>query len=513
MKSRTALQMLSVMFAFAFCLTASYADVKPNALFSDHMVLQQGKTIHVWGTANPGEKVTVQLDRQKKSTKTGDNGEWKVALKKMTVGGPYELTISGDNTITYNNVMLGEVWVCSGQSNMQWTVSNSNNPDYEIKMANYPNIRLFYVPRVSTGEPQKNVNAKWEVCNPSTIPGFSAVAYFFGRELNTRLNVPIGLIHTSWGGTPAEAWTRQQELEDLPIASKIVEDGKNKLANYPNQLEKLEQDYLDWKERAQLAEYKGDPVPEAPRIPDDFRRHPWRPSGLYNAMIAPLIPFGIQGAIWYQGESNAGRAYQYRELFPTMIQSWRNAWDQGDFPFYFVQLANFKPGGGNWPELREAQTMTLSLPNTGMAVTTDIGNPVDIHPRNKQDVGKRLALVALAQDYGHDIVYSGPMYKAMEVKGNSVALSFDHLGSGMVTLGGDTLNGFIIAGSDKEFHPASAKIEGDKVIVSSDAVSSPVAVRYAWTDNPEEANLFNKEGLPASSFRTDEWPGQTVDNR
>lgn len=512
MTLRRTIKLAGVLVALGLCLASVNAEVKPHALFGDHMVLQQGKTIHVWGTADAGEKVTVQLAKQKKSTTADDSGEWKVALKKMAVGGPYSMTISGKNSITYNNVMLGEVWVCSGQSNMQWTVSNSNNPDYEIKMANYPKIRLFSVPRVTAGKPQQNVNAEWQECNPSTIPGFSAVAYFFGRELNTRLNVPIGLIHTSWGGTPAEAWTRQQELEDLPIASKIVEDGKNKLANIPNQLEKLEQDYMDWKDRAATAEYNGDPVPEAPRPPDDFRRHPWRPSGLYNAMIAPLIPYSIQGAIWYQGESNAGRAYQYRELFPTMIQSWRNAWDQGDFPFYFVQLANFKPGGGNWPELREAQTMTLSLPNTGMAVTTDIGDPVDIHPRNKQDVGKRLALVALARDYGHDIVYSGPMYKAMDKKGNSIALSFDHIGSGLVAMGGE-LDGFIIAGADKEFHPATAKIEGDAVIVSSDAVSSPVAVRYAWTDNPEEANLFNKEGLPASSFRTDEWPGQTVDNR
>ncbi|MBZ0255252.1 sialate O-acetylesterase, partial [bacterium] len=332
MRFQSVLKTLSILFAFGFCLTASYADVNPNHLFSDNMVLQQGKPIHVWGTANPGEKVTVQLDRQKKTAKADDNGEWNVTLKKMKVGGPYELTINGDNSITYKNVMLGEVWVCSGQSNMQWTVSNSNNAEQEISMANYPNIRLFYIPRVTAGKPQIDVDAKWEVCTPKTIPGFSAVAYYFGRELYSQMNVPIGLIHTSWGGTPAESWTRQEELEDLPIASKIVENGKKALADVDDVYEKLEMDYMDWKERAQIAEYNGDPVPEAPRIPNDFRRNPWRPCGLYNAMIAPLVPYSFQGAIWYQGESNAGRAYQYRELFPTMIQSWRNAWDQGDFP-------------------------------------------------------------------------------------------------------------------------------------------------------------------------------------
>ncbi len=512
MKLKWMVYLTSIVTAFAFCVAAQ-AEVKPHALFGDHMVLQQGKPVHVWGTAGAGEKVTVKLARQSKSTKADENGDWKVALKKMKVGGPHSLTISGENTITYNNVMVGEVWVCSGQSNMQWTVSNSNNPDYEIRMANYPNIRLFSVPRVTAGKPQENVNAEWKECNPSTIAGFSAVAYFFGRELNTRMNVPIGLIHTSWGGTPAEAWTRKQELEHLPIAKPIVDRWNKAISGVPELYEKLEQDYMDWKDRAATAEYNGDPVPSAPNPPRDPRGNPHRSSGLYNAMIAPLVPYSIQGAIWYQGESNASRAYQYRELFPTMIQSWRNAWGQGEFPFYYVQLANWVPGGGNWPELREAQTMTLNLPNTGMAVTTDIGNPHDIHPRNKQDVGKRLALIALARDYGHAIVYSGPMYKSMKKQGEKIVLSFDHLGSGLAVLHDDQLNGFTVAGADREFHPAMATIDGDQVIVSSDAVNDPVAVRYAWKDNPEEANLYNKEGLPASSFRTDEWPGQTIDNR
>jgi sialate O-acetylesterase len=342
------------------------------------------------------------------------------------------------------------------------------------------------------------------------------VAYFFGRYLHKELNVPVGLIHTSWGGTPAEAWTRREVLEANPDCAPILKRYDDAVAKYPQAMKEYEQKLAEWKEAAQKAKAESTNPPRRPGEPFG-PGHPHSPAGLYNAMIAPLIPYGIAGAIWYQGESNAGRAYQYRTLFPDMIKNWRNDWGVGKFPFLFVQLANFmktkpEPDESAWAELREAQTMTLALPNTGMAVIIDIGDADDIHPKNKQDVGKRLALWALANTYGKKLVYSGPIYKSMKVDGNSIVLSFDHVGGGLVAKGGEELEGFAIAGSDKKFVWADARINGDTVIVSSDKVSEPVAVRYAWADNPV-CNLYNKEELPASPFRTDEWPGVTAENK
>ncbi|MBI1390101.1 MAG: sialate O-acetylesterase [bacterium] len=505
--------------AAALATPATWANVKLNALFNDNAVLQRGEAIPVWGWADPGEKITVQIDRQKASTKADQDGKWMVKLKSMKEGGPYELKVAGNNEITLKNIMIGEVWVCSGQSNMQWRVGDVNNAEYEVAHAWYPNIRLFYVPRVAAGAPQDNVNASWDVCSPDTIPNFSAVAYFFGRELNERLNVPIGLIHTSWGGTPAESWTSEEFLSGNPELEHYTANEREQLAKVDQTYADFQKKFADWVERAKAAEAHGEVVPEAPGVPGDYRRNPWRPTSLYNAMIAPLIPCAFRGAIWYQGESNADRAIEYRTLFPEMIKSWRANWDQGDFPFYFVQLANFN-ANGKWPELREAQTMTLSLPHTGMAVIIDIGDPYDIHPRNKQEVGRRLALNALAQDYGYDLEYSGPMYKSMSKDGSSIVLSFDHAESGLVAGprmdeayvrrasrngGGDgVLRGFEIAGSDGAYHPANAEIKDGKVVVSSPEVSDPVNARYAWKDNPDEANLYNRAGLPASPFRTGE---------
>jgi len=497
---------------------AALGDVKLPAVISDNMVLQGNKKVSIWGWAKPGEEVMVGVSwHSMKWAVTADkDGKWMFKMNSPKTGGPYEMTISGKNTITIKNIMVGEVWVCSGQSNMQWSVQASANAEQEISAANYPNIRLFTVTRKVATEPQSDCEGSWTLCSPQTVPGFSAVAYYFGRELHEELDVPIGLIHTSWGGTPAEAWTRREALEKEADAAPILERYDDVVAKYPQAKKEYEQKIVEWKKTVEKAKAEGEKTPRRPGAPLG-PEHPHSPAGLYNAMIAPLIPYGIGGAIWYQGESNASRAYQYRKLFPAMIKNWRNDWGQGDFPFLFVQLANFRavnpqPTESDWAELREAQLMTLALPNTGMAVIIDIGEADDIHPKNKQDVGKRLALWALARSYGKELVYSGPIYKSMKIKGNEIILYFDHVGGGLIAAGDESLKGFAIAGADRKFVWADAKIDGDNIVVSSGEVSAPVAVRYAWADNPV-CNLYNEEGLPASPFRTDNWGGITVDKK
>jgi sialate O-acetylesterase len=473
----------------------SKAELKLHALFSDHMVLQCDLPCPVWGTVEPGEEISVAVAGQKKSAKAGADGKWSIKLDAMKAGGPHEMTVAGRNSITLHDVLVGEVWICSGQSNMEMSVNSSNNAAEEKAGAKFPNIRLFTVPKKQADEPQRDVQGSWKECGPDTVGGFSAVAYFFGREINQKLGVPVGLIHTSWGGTPAEVWTSDPVMHSRP-------EFKNFLDYYAKQHEGYQQKLAKYKEDAEKAKAEGKPAPKAPNAP-------MKTSCLYNAMIAPLIPFGIKGAIWYQGESNAGNAKLYQTLFPAMIKNWRDDWGQGEFPFGFVQLANYlprkeQPGESNWAELRESQTMTLSLPKTGMAVIVDIGDAKDIHPKNKQDVGKRLALWAQSQVYGKDIVYSSPLYDSMKVEDGKVRLSFKHAGSGLEAKG-EKLVGFSIAGEDRTFVWADAKIDGKTVVVSSDKVAKPVAVRYAWADNPD-CNLYNKEGLPASPFRTDDWP-------
>jgi sialate O-acetylesterase len=495
---------------------AALADIRLPAIIGDNMVLQQDQKATIWGWADPGEEVMVAVNwhNMKWAVTANRSGKWVYKMNPPKAGGPYEMTLTGKNTITVKNIMVGEVWICSGQSNMQMSVQSSNNAAEEIAAADYPNIRLFTVQRKVAQQPQKDCEGSWTLCSPETVPGFTAVGYFFGRELYQKLGVPVGLIHTSWGGTPAEAWTRRGVLKSDTDFRPILDRYDEAIKKYPQAKKEYEEKLVEWKQNVEKAKAEGTNPPRRPGAPFG-PGNPHSPSGLYNAMIAPLIPYGIRGAIWYQGESNAGRAYQYRKLFPAMIKNWRTDWEEGDFPFLFVQLANFMavkpdPGESNWAELREAQLMTLSLPNTGMATIIDIGDANNIHPKNKQDVGKRLALWALAKTYDKDLVYSGPLYKSMEVKGNQIVLHFDHIDSGLVTKGGESLKGFAIAGADRKFVWADAKIEGDTVVVSSDQVSEPVAVRYAWADNPV-CNLYNKEGLPASPFRTDQWPGVTVD--
>ncbi len=471
----------------ALLASAPRAEVKLHGLFTDNAVLQQDIAAPIWGTAEPGEAVTVAIAGQKKTATADKDGAWSVKLGPLKAGGPHELTVAGKNTIALKNVLVGEVWICSGQSNMQWSVQQSANPQAEIAAAAHPKIRLFTVTRGGAEAPQRAVKGgPWQECSPQSVPGFSAVAYYFGRDLQKVLDVPIGLISTNVGGTAAERWTNKKTMEgDAEL--------KSLAAGYPQALANYEKAAEQHKAAAEKAKADGKPAPPAPRRPSP-------PGDLYNNMIAPLPPFAIRGAIWYQGESNAGRARQYGRLFPAMIQNWRSDWGQGDFPFLFVQLCNFT-SSGSWPELREAQLDTLSLPKTGMAVTIDIGDPRDIHPKNKQDVGKRLSLAAQSVAYGKDICFSGPLYKSMVVEGNKARLSFTHIGGGLAARDGK-LAGFTIAGEDKAFVPAEAKIDGPTLVVWSDKVARPVAVRYAWADNPE-CGLVNKEGLPASPFRTD----------
>jgi sialate O-acetylesterase len=436
--------------------TIAAAAVKLPSVIGDNMVLQRGMPVPIWGWAEKGEEVTVRFAGQTASAKADDEGRWKAILSKLDAGGPFDMSVeaaSGSRTV--KNILIGEVWICSGQSNMEMGIGISNNAKQEIAAANYPNIRLFSVPKVQADKPATDVKASWCACNPKTVStggwgGFSAAAYYFGRTLHKDLGVPVGLIHTSWGGTPAENWTSRKALDSVPELKGLAGGGTTKL---------------------------------------------------YNAMIAPLIPFAIRGAIWYQGEANVGRDKQYRTLFPTMIHCWRAEWGEGDFPFLFVQIAPWQYDcQGIW----EAQLMTLkSVPRTGMVVTTDIGDIKDIHPKNKQEVGRRLALWALAKTYGRDVRYSGPIYKTMTIEGNKIRLTFDY-GTGMKAADGKPLSYFKIAGANRVFHAATAEVEGDTLLVSSPEVEKPVAVRFAH-QGKATPNLVNQAGLPASPFRTDAW--------
>jgi sialate O-acetylesterase len=501
------------------CLPA-LADVRLPAIFTDHMVLQQGQKNRVWGSADPGEDVIITIAGQRQTAKANEKGKWQVTLDALPVGGPHTLSITGKNKLAVEDVLVGEVWICSGQSNMQWEVRQANDGDLEAKTAKYPKIRLISVPQVGTQEPQDDFRGKWEVCTPETAATFSAVGYFFGRQLQQTLDVPIGLIDDAWGGSSCEAWVRRDLLEKDGKYTKLMADWVQREKTYD--ADKAKADYekqlADFRDAAAKAKAEGKPAPQQPRPAPNPLTGNARPGNIYNGVLKPTIGYGIRGVIWYQGESNAGRAYQYRDLFPLMIQSWRDEWQIGDFSFYWVQLADFlpeksEPGDSSWAELREAQTMTMSkLPKTGEAVIIDLGEGRDIHPRNKQDVAKRLARWALARDYGmSNVPYHSPQYKSMEKQGNKIVLSIDHVGSGLYTF--DTQNpiGFAIAGSDQKFVWADAKLVGnDKIEVSSNKVAEPAAVRYAWADNPV-CNVYSREGLPLTPFRTDDWKGVTAD--
>ncbi|HEX7585636.1 MAG TPA: sialate O-acetylesterase [Prolixibacteraceae bacterium] len=628
-------------------INTSLANVKPAKIFSSNMVLQKGIENTIWGWADKNEKVSISLNGKTVKAKPGKDGKWTAKLPVMDYGGPYTLTIKGKNTIEMTNVMIGEVWICSGQSNMEFPVSGTKNAAEEIENANYPNIRFFTVPKKVSKLPVADIETgEWSVCTPKTVPGFSAVGYFFGRKINKDLNVTVGLIHTSWGGTDAETWISSETIKNDPDLSgrwndlqkadlanyeaSIKEKVKTLLGEFPTKdngvqqgftqsgfddsawktikaptlweeqgyvgidgigwyrksfvlnkeqasselllsLAKIDDNDISWVNGVEVGktmEYNADRKYKVPasalkegnnviaiRVTDTgggggiygnaedlfalagktkiSLAGDWKikfteistniaigpneyPTLLFNGMINPVVPYGIKGVIWYQGENNASRAKQYRRIFPSLITDWRNKWQLGNFPFIWVQLANFmapvdQPAESSWAELREAQAMTLKLPNTGMASAIDIGDATNIHPTNKQEVGKRLALNALKITYGKDVVYTGPTYESMKVDGKNVIVKFSSTGSGLkVNNKYGYINGFAIAGADKKFHWAKAVVISDNsVVLHSEEVPLPVAVRYGWADNPDDLNLYNKEGLPANPFRTDDWPGIT----
>jgi sialate O-acetylesterase len=633
-----------------------FGQVRLARLFSDHVVLQRQKPIPVWGWAKAGEKVKVTLASQSVEAKADASGKWKVSLKPMEAGGPHTLQATAKSgNVSVNDVLIGEVWLCSGQSNMEWPVSAAKDFDLERKNADFPQIRHFKVEHEVTLSPEADLKSgEWKIASPETVGGFTAVGFFFARELYQKLNVPIGLLNSSWGGSQIEGWISKEAMltneelstyaQNLPKTweeADLIMDKKMKRrlfkdASYEPTWED-EKKYLaadvnfstwqktpdavgqwDWKglmgfrgkgymakevvlpadlaskqTTLSLAENDGavevyvnaklvsEGIVKGPRkivvpantwkdgknvlvvrtgnmvgaawfgpgmmgsandlfvddgsrkislakdwylMPSFAEKHEYAHlmnnvgTTIYNAMIEPLLPFGIRGALWYQGEANAGRAYQYRQSFPLMINDWRKRWND-DFSFYWVQLSSFGKDndsnkGSGWAELREAQNMTLSLPKTGMAVCTDVGNPNDIHPTNKQDVAHRLATNALKMDYGQNIPYASPLYDQMTVTNGKVTITFKNAENGLTVKDRyGYLKGFEVAGEDKVFHYAQAEIQGNAVVVSSPKVSKPVAVRYGWTDAPEEANLFNKDGFPASPFRTDSWPGITVNTK
>jgi sialate O-acetylesterase len=530
------------------------ADVKLPALISNNMVLQAGKPLPIWGFADAGEKVTVTLGDQKAEATADDKGAWKVTLKPLKAGDAVTMTVAGKNTIEVKNILVGSVWVCSGQSNMQFGLNGAHNVAAEQPKAAYPKIRLFTVPDITSLTPKNDVVGEWVECTRKTAFIFSAVGYFFGRDVHEAMGLPVGLIHTSWGGTPAESWTSIEGLKKDPELAGYVTTIENTihgvpgakekyiadLANYEKEKKKWDEevglpfqeemkDYDDGvkKAKAERTPEPGKPLlsrpaPKPPIEPGKGPIGPGIPTVLYNSMIAPLIPFAIEGAIWYQGESNAGAADLYRTLFPRMITDWREHWGQGDFPFLFVQLANWlprkdEPSDEPWAHLREAQTLALKLPHTGMAVIIDIGDAKDIHPRDKMDVGHRLALWALRDTFGKKVVASGPLYSGMKIEGDKIRISFTEIGGGLIIGAAPSMQpsvepekplgelvGFAIAGEDGKFVWAKAVIDGETVVVSSDKIAKPTMVRYAWANNPA-CNLYNKEGLPASPFRTDPW--------
>jgi sialate O-acetylesterase len=496
-----------VLLAWLCAAPRASADVRLPHVLGSNMVLQRDVPLPVWGWADPGEAVTVKLGEHQVSTKADANGEWLVKLPAMPAGGPYEMTVSGTNTIQLTDVLVGEVWFCSGQSNMEFGVGGVVNAEQEVAAADCPRIRLYHVPNVTGGVPRADVDAAWQPCRPDTVPGFSAVAYFFGRDLQRELDVPVGLIEAAWGGTRIEPWTPPAGFASVPEFHDIAEAVEQATPNYKRALAETIEAIEAWAPTAKAALAAGTEVPAPPGWP----RHPLDsagdPTGLYNGMVHPIVPFAIRGAIWYQGESNWEDGLLYEARMRALINGWRQVWGEGDFPFYFVQIAPFdgwytdeKAG-----ELWQAQTAALAVPNTGMAVITDVADLQDIHPRNKQVVGERLALWALAKTYGKkDIVYSGPLYKSMAVEESKVRLRFDHVGSGLASRDGAPLSEFQIAGEDKVFVAAQAEVDGDSVVVSSDEVAKPVAVRLGW-HRTAQPNLINKEGLPASPFRTDDW--------
>jgi sialate O-acetylesterase len=494
---------------------SSQAETRLPAIIGDNMVLQQKQEDPIWGWDTPGTQVTVSFAGQSKSATVDAKGKWTVKLDAMPANAkPATMTIKGSSTHELKNILIGEVWICSGQSNMQFAVNSTWDADLEIATANFPQIHLITVPNVGTQEPQQDFKGAWTECSPQTVGGFSAVGFFYGRLLHKMLGVPVGLINDSWGGSACEAWVPRSVLEKDGRFKSLLDGWKQREATLS--APKAQADYdkalADWKVKFEAAKKAGQPLPRPPQSPQQLLGGNSRPGNIYNGVLLPTIGYGIKGAIWYQGESNAGRAYEYSYLFPLMIQQWRKEWNQGDFPFYWVQLADFKaeqplPGDSDWAELRESQTKTEnSVKNGGQAVIIDLGEAADIHPKNKKDVAERLARWALVKDYGIKLPYRSPEYKSVEIAGNKAIVTLDTFGSSIRTVDSKEVKGVAICGEDHQWQWATAVIiANDKIAVSSPKIAKPIAVRYAWSDNPV-CNLYSADGLPVTPFRTDSFP-------
>jgi sialate O-acetylesterase len=498
---------LVALFSALLCALPGWSEVSLPKMLSDHVVFQREQPIHIWGSAAPGEQVTVALHGQKQSATADALGQWSVFLIPEHAGGPYQLTVQATNTITLSDVLIGDVWFASGQSNMEMPLSGFPNSAVvkdsaqEIAHANQPEIRLLHIARKSADYPLFGQDASWTACTPETAASFSAVAYFFGREIQEREHVPIGLIDSSWGGTPAEAWI---SLDGLASDSALMPVFRVRAQMMQNQA-LLPALVAQEKREDAAAKQANQPAPKHPYHPNP---ESWAPAGLYNGMVAPEIGFAIKGVIWYQGESNAapGQALMYSKVFPALISNWRTKWGEGNFPFLFVQISSYQSPVETWGIVRDAQRRSLDLVNTGMAVTLDVGNPENIHPADKQTVGHRLALAARALAYGESMEYSGPLFRQVTSEGTSLRIWFDHTTDGLSAKGGQ-LTGFEVAGADHHFEPATARIDGSTVIVAAPEVKTPVYVRYAWA-NVSDANLYNGAGLPASTFTSETEPAE-----
>ncbi|HEX8186801.1 MAG TPA: sialate O-acetylesterase [Pyrinomonadaceae bacterium] len=496
------------------------ADVSLPDVLSDSMVLQRGVRVPVWGTAAPGEAVTVNFAGQTKRTTAGADGRWRVWLDPLRANAtPAVLAVSGRNRVELKDVLVGEVWLVSGQSNMQFTLAETREAQAAIAAADHPNIRLFNVSRQVAFKHRPPPLAAWRAASPESVRDFSAAGYYFAVELQKELGVPVGVINSSYGGSQAEAWTPVEYLNASPDLKPTVERAKIWDEERPRVKVEYEGQIKRWREEADRAKAAGARPSPSPPVPDALREYRVA-SSIYDGMIEPLIPFPVRGAFWYQGESNEARAEQYGILLPTMIRAWRERWGQGDFPFGIVQLPNYRdprpePADEAWSHIREAQRRTArSTKNAGLIVTIDVGEAHDIHPKNKLDVGRRMARWALADVYGRGATATGPMFGRMKVAGSKIVLTFDEAGAGLRIRDGDRLQEFAVAGADRRWHWAEARIVGrDKVEVWSADVPRPVAARYAFNNNPRRPNLTNETGLPAAPFRTDDWPDPTAGKR
>lgn len=505
-----------VLFALSSLVTPALAKVELAGLFVDHMVVQRDRPIPVWGWAAPGESVVARLAGQQKTATADEKGRWWLEFAALPAGGPHTLEIESGEKVTVSDVWVGEVWVCSGQSNMAFEFNQVLDAKKETAEANFPQLRMWHMRHRITLEPQErcqSLSGQWVVSSPASVASFSAVGYFFARELHRKLGLPIGMIHTSWGATSAAQWTSEEAIAAEPKLKVVLDQKRKFVDDYIHAIMRLVPELQTWKTESEKAIAEGRPLQMPPfqqqQLPaDPINLYTHLPTGVYNAMLHPITPYSIRGVIWYQGEADNSQAELYRTAFPTLIRDWRQRFRNPDLPFLYVQISTCNEQRGErstWAELREAQAACLDVPHTAMAVTVDLADADgNAHPRNKQDVGRRLALAARARVYGEKLVYQGPAYQRFQIENGKIRVFFDHVHGGLMTRNGDPPRGFDLAGEDKKFVPASAHIDGDTVILWSDQLAQPVAARYAWADFPL-CTLSNREGLPAVPFRTHPW--------